>query len=248
MHLWSRSCRLLRNGTGICVPDVFVQPTSSGSHQNGYTQTWYRLDSHGLEYGAKNVLVVSADAYAGQGMWYEGGGLTRHQQLVHTTGAVYMPPDGSWSHANLSKSTVVANGALPADGDTATDVAVTTEVLLVNTAAVPAVGVVITADIVDTAGSGAVVATATVTARVTISAAGNRTVMLVVVPRSKLELWSVARPYLYTAAVTVAVKGVAIDTLNITFGARKIALDPNTGMSLNGRRVKMRGCATFDRR
>ena len=65
--------------------------------------------------------------------------------------------------------------------------------------------------------------------------------MLVVVPGAKLELWSVARPYLYTAAVTVTQKGVATDTTNITFGVRKIELDPNTGMRLNGRRVKMRG-------
>ena len=50
-----------------------------------------------------------------------------------------------------------------------------------------------------------------------------------------------ARPYLYTAAVTARVDGVAVDTVNITFGARKIELDPNTGMRLNGRPVKMRG-------
>ena len=212
-----------------------------GSHINGYTQTWWRLDGQGLVHGGRNVLAVSADAYAGQGMWYEGGGLTRHQRLVHTAGAVYMPPDRSWAHANLSTSPVAANGALPADGDTATGVAVTTEVLLVNTAGSPTLGVVVTADIVDTAGGEAVVASAAVAAPVSVGAGGNRTVTLVVVPASKLELWSVARPYLYTAAVTVTVQGAAVDAFNMTFGARKIELDPDTGMWLNGRRVKMRG-------
>ena len=92
---------------------------------------------------------------------------------MHAAGPVYMPPDRSWTHANLSKSAVTANGARPADGDTATGVVVTTEVLLENVATVPAVGVGVTANIVDTAGSGAVVAIAKAGAPITVDAAGQ---------------------------------------------------------------------------
>lgn len=212
----------------------------------------------------------------------------RHQRLVHTAGRVYMPPDDTWVHANVSKSDVVANGPLPSDGDAATNVLITTQILLANTAVTAAaaagnqrggeVNVAVDVQIVDTAagGSGAVVATATTAAPIAIGAGENQTVTLTVVTppsntgdttnssdsvNTMVQLWSVARPYLYTAVVTIstvtvtvasadsgishgeaaAALRVVIDTQNISFGVRKIELDPDRGMLLNNRKVKVRG-------
>ena len=59
-----------------------------------------------------------------------------------------------------------------------------------------------------------------------------------------LQLWSVARPFLYTAQLQVHVGNSGarpVDSLNLTFGVREISLDANTGMAINGLPVKMRG-------
>ena len=262
---------------------VYLNGRRLGAHGNGYTQSWYRLDGHGLVYGGANILAVSADAYAGEGMWYGGGGLYRHQRLVHTAAKVYMPPDDTWVHANVSKSEVVPNGALPSDGDAAANVLITTEVLLANTAAAAAaaagqaaganVNVIVGVQIVDSAagGSGAIVATATTSNPIPLGAGKNQTATLTIstppvsaatnsgggggggrdASTSMIQLWSVARPYLYTAVITVStVTGgadssdavvAAVDTQNITFGVRKVVLDPDAGMLLNDRKVKVRG-------
>jgi beta-galactosidase/beta-glucuronidase len=157
---------------------------------------------------------------------------------------------------------VSANGALPADGDAATGVLITTDVLLSNTAtsnlATAADGFTFTVcvQIFDTMGSGAVVSTTT-SLPITVGAGENKTVEITAVtpssdsinttiagsgPSTKMQLWSVARPYLYTAVITVnTAAGVAVDTQNVTFGARKVVLDANTGMFLNNRKVKLRG-------
>jgi beta-galactosidase/beta-glucuronidase len=55
------------------------------------------------------------------------------------------------------------------------------------------------------------------------------------------ELWSVARPYLYTVRFAVMVAGVVTDTLNVTTGARSVHFDSNNGLFLNERHVKVRG-------
>ena len=70
------------------------------------------------------------------------------------------------------------------------------------------------------------------------------------------QLWSVARPYLYTVAVTIVagaaaygkedgapglVTGAGVDAFNLTVGARAIRFDPARGLYLNGEAVKLRG-------
>jgi beta-galactosidase/beta-glucuronidase len=58
-----------------------------------------------------------------------------------------------------------------------------------------------------------------------------------------VELWSVPRPFLYSAQFVVKTQARAViaDSQNVTFGVRDVALDPNEGMRLNGQHVKMRG-------
>ena len=50
-----------------------------------------------------------------------------------------------------------------------------------------------------------------------------------------LELWSVARPFLYVATLRIHLGGLnttAVDSLDLSFGARNISLDPNHGILL----------------
>ncbi len=54
-------------------------------------------------------------------------------------------------------------------------------------------------------------------------------------------LWSPEKPALYTAHTIVEADGVAVDTVETTFGIRSIQIVPNVGFMLNGRVRKFRG-------
>ena len=72
---------------------IWLNGKAVSRHENGYTS--FAVDVSGANFGdQENVITVFADAGPGAGYWYEGGGLTRHQYLVHT-GALHMPPDST---------------------------------------------------------------------------------------------------------------------------------------------------------
>ncbi|MBK1875287.1 beta-galactosidase GalB [Pelagicoccus mobilis] len=57
----------------------------------------------------------------------------------------------------------------------------------------------------------------------------------------KPALWDLDTPHLYTAETTVFVDGKKADLYETTFGIRSIAFDKDTGFSLNGRKVELKG-------
>jgi hypothetical protein len=108
-----------------------------GVHVNGYTSFWFRLDgAAGAKFGDgtanENVLTVFANAAPGAGYWYEGGGLSRHQYLLHSPTDLFLPPDTAWVHTKMSHSTITANGNLPAAGLAATNVTLIAEGVVRN--------------------------------------------------------------------------------------------------------------------
>lgn len=226
-----------------------------GSHENGYTSFWHRID-RGAKFGdAKNVLAVYANGNPATGFWYGGAGLTRHQYLVHTPSSAYLPPDRSWVHAtDISK--ITANGAQPSHGQQGTATLVA-EGCISNGAsaggnAKALNNVWVTAQFIAASGQPVTVASASA-GPFTIAAGATQNFTLSATPTQTLEMWSVARPFLYTAQLQVHVGGAipmasaavirsaAVDSQNLTFGVREITLDANKGMQINGLPVKMRG-------
>ncbi len=55
------------------------------------------------------------------------------------------------------------------------------------------------------------------------------------------ELWSTANPALYTVRTEVKVDGQVVDTYDTEYGFRYFNFDSNTGFSLNGENVKLKG-------
>ena len=131
-------------------------------HINGYTSFWHRLDSSNARFGDgdqnRNVLAVFANSAPGSGMYgYHGGGLTRHQRLVHT-GSVFMPPEQVWLTLTVAlilnpdpnpnqvwayssfggNSTIEAVGKTPSAGLSATNINLIADGLVENSAAMPA--------------------------------------------------------------------------------------------------------------
>jgi hypothetical protein len=105
---------------------VWLNGKRLGRHINGFTSFWHRLDSNGARFGngdaGRNVLAIFANSDPGSGMYgYHGGGLTRHQFLVHTSSALFIPPEQAWVHTSFgANSSIAATGGTPADGLTAT--------------------------------------------------------------------------------------------------------------------------------
>eukprot|EP01051_Picozoa_sp_SAG22_P005575 SAG22_NODE_335_length_12071_cov_5.268771_9_plen_1174_part_00 len=219
-------------------------------HINGYTSFWHRLDNHGARFGdgeaGHNVLAIFANSDPGSGMYgYHGGGLTRHQYLVHAD-SVFLPPEQAWVHTSMgSNSSIVAAGDTPAHGLNATGVTITTEGLVSNAGDQPT-KVWVVVEIIERSAS-VVVATG-VAGSLTVPPNGNTSFETRISPREAVQLWSVARPVLHTARITVRVGGTdgpALDSQNVTFGARDVRFDANAGFFLNRQHVKLRGFCDF---
>ena len=173
---------------------------------------------------------------------YGGGGLYRHQYLVHTSASAFLPPDRSWVHANLTNAKIKSNGPLPAEGASATGVEVVSEVEVRNAHATQLDNVWITTETFPDSVSASA-------GPFTLAPGSSQSVRLSMSPPDAVQLWSVARPFLYTAVVSVRVggaTGAVVDAVNVTFGARDIRLDADHGMFINGRHVKMRGYDGLD--
>ena len=87
-------------------------------HINGYTAFWRRLDNSSARFGEgeanRNVLAINVEASPGAGEYgYHGGGLTRHQYLVHVPTRLFLPPDQVWVSSSFgANSTIAANSEL----------------------------------------------------------------------------------------------------------------------------------------
>ena len=176
-----------------------------GAHENGYTSFWHRIDTAGAKFGdgTKNVLAIYANGNPADGFWYGGAGLTRHQYLVHTLQTAYLPPDRSWVHASgIGK--ITANG-FPGHGQTGTATLVAAG-MLSNGAAVGGKvlsNVWVTARFTAAVGSTAAIASASA-GPFSIAAGATENFAISTIPAQPMQLWSVARPFLYTAQLQVS--------------------------------------------
>jgi len=72
-------------------------------------------------------------------------------------------------------------------------------------------------------------------------AAGTSQEVTTVLRVADPSLWSVDSPSLYQLTTRILVGGKVADTTTTTFGIRYVTFDPETGVSLNGRHMKLHG-------
>lgn len=205
-----------------------------GEHPAGYTSFWLRLDDQAIKYGGENVLALYVDATTGTGWWYEGGGLVRHQYLIRTA-PMHAKLDSVWSYSNVTSTT---SNALedPSLGSTG-EAVLHCEATLENDGDAASSGS-ISVTVMDKDGK-AVGSGKSSSASVP---SGGQSIVSARLPISDAELWSVARPYLYTLKVDVLDdSGATVDTVNITAGIRTVRFDPDMGLHINDDQVKVRG-------
>ena len=198
--------------------DVWLNGVLLGNHPYGYTSFAYDLTPH-LKRIGENVIAVRVRNEGKNTRWYSGSGIYRHVWL-NTTGTLRLPlwsvfvttPDVAGDKASVKVAFQVENrGQQGAD--------TTARIRLFDSKGAAA-------------GSGE--------ARQTVlagSSAPFEQFLAVAGP----ELWSPTTPRLYRAEVELMVGGKSVDKTTVSFGIRKLEVDGEHGLRINGESVKLRG-------
>ena len=212
--------RILIEFDGVYMnSEVWINGTSLGTRPYGYTSFEYDLTPY-VTFGGNNVVAVRVNNNQPNSRFYSGSGIYRNVWLttvnpVHVpyNGAFVSTPSVSTGSATVSVSTQVQNQSASAAA-----VTVTTTILT------PSGAVATSGDSAST--SVAAGATSTVSQSLTVSSP---------------QLWSLTAPNRYQAKVEVKVGGATVDTYLAPFGIRTVTFDANSGLSLNGQNMKIRG-------
>ena len=212
-------------------------------HDSGYTTFLVRLDNATMvNYGegAENENVIALEANADQsysGWWYEGGGIYRHTWLF-TTDHVHLVVHGVYGASQVMGTITDHDPKDPSKGQYA-DAEFYPLAELVNENSNQAqVMINFTIYDEDNANIGSVMSDV-----IKIDPGMFATVNLTISKVSKVELWSITRPYFYKLNVQLisASDKSTIDNTNYTIGVRQTQWDPKTGFYLNGKHFTWRG-------
>lgn len=198
--------------------DVWLNGHHLGNHPYGYTSFAYDLTPH-LRREGENLLAVRVRNEGRNSRWYSGSGLYRHVWLT-VTGEIRVPlwgvsvttPDVSPDAATVKVAVRIENR-----GQTAREVTVRVRLL-------------------DASNAGA----GTHQAVQSVPAGGEAQVEHVLAVAAP-KRWSPAAPHLYRAEVDLVVDGKTVDPASTTFGIRKIEVDADRGLRINGEEIKLKG-------
>jgi beta-galactosidase len=208
---------------------VWVNGRLVGGWPYGYASFRLDLTPH-LKPGDDNLLAIRLDNAVANSRWYPGAGIYRNVWLVKTNpthvgqfGTFITTSGVSDASATVSLAVEVQN-----DGSSAQAVDVQTEIHVLD----PATGQ-----------SGATVVAKFSTSTITVPAGQKRSVNGSTTVTKPL-LWGPApaqKPNMYVALTTLSVNGTVIDTYETPFGIRSVTYDPNKGVLINGKSVRLYG-------
>ncbi|MHC5035212.1 MAG: glycoside hydrolase family 2 TIM barrel-domain containing protein, partial [Planctomycetota bacterium] len=199
---------------------VYLNGFLAGTNLSGYAS--FRCDiTDFANYGGRNILAVRVDASADEGWWYEGGGVYRHVWLVKTDG-LHVAPWGVFVWSDVAE-----------EQPEAAQVNVQTKLLNRRSEAQELT-------LRSTVWGSDGLEVAQVETALALGEWAEETVeQAVSVPQP--ALWSVEEPNLYLLTSVILVDGEAVDSVETTFGIRTVRFDPDTGLYLNGKPVKIKG-------
>ena len=189
-----------------------------GRHSGGYDPFSFDVTDFATP-GGRNVLLVRVDATSSDGWFYEGAGIYRHVWLVKThpvhvkQWGTFVPAQVRPGEASLSIRTEVNN-----DGKGTQNARVISTVL-------------------DSSGKVVGKATATPTS---IPEGGEQIYKQQIVVKQP-RLWSLEERNLYKLLTEVEAGGEIVDRYETPFGIRTVKFDPEKGLFLNGKPVKVKG-------
>lgn len=203
---------------------VYVNGEKLGENHYGYNDFSFDISDYVTCDGStENVIAVKAVCTFPSSRWYSGAGIYRDVKLV-VTDAVHVSKNGTYvTTPNLEEEQYG-------------DVTVNVETKVQNDGSASANAVVRTT-VLDADGYEVSDPVSSDVALAADSAAEVEQQTYVNYP----ELWSCDAPNLYYVKTEVLVNNEVRDTYMTTFGFRYIKYDANTGFSLNGENVKMKG-------
>lgn len=200
--------------------EVWINGHYLGKRPNGYISFRYDLTPY-LKYGtAKNLIAVKVDnSKQPNSRWYSGSGIYRNVWLT-TTSKIHVPQSGTF---------VSTPWVTPARARTNVRTTVT------NQSGTPAL---VTLNTVIYSPQGAAVSKASV--KKTIAAGASPQIEQTLEVLNPL-LWSVSHPALYKVVSKVIVNNQTLDTYETPLGIRTFKFDVQSGFSLNGQPLQIRG-------
>lgn len=199
---------------------VYINGHELGTRPYGYISFRYDLTPY-LNYGGENTIAVRVDnSDQPNSRWYSGCGIYRNVWL-NKVASVHV---GLWGTCVTSE---VKSG-----GDAKVTVSTTVE-----NASASGVDVRLMTRLYGP--DGRQIARSR-TRRLSVPAGGERqTTQCLTVKRP--ALWSTDTPQMYTAVTEIIRDGEVVDRYETPFGIRIFRFDPQTGFSLNGKRMKING-------
>jgi len=198
--------------------DYWVNGHYLGNNKSGYIGTSFDITDF-LNYGGENILVVRVDATQYEGWFYEGAGIYRHVWLIMHD-RLHHAPGGLFVRTETDKGTtrLLIENKLNNSGPVS-------KTLSLQHILTDREGKVVVRnekkDLEVESYSGLVI-------RDELSLNGA-------------HLWSVEDPYLYRMISEIRSGGVLIDRISTRLGIRDIRIDPDKGLFLNGKALKLYG-------
>lgn len=198
---------------------VYINGHELGTRPYGYISFSYDLTPY-IKWGEENVVAVRVDnAEQPNSRWYSGCGIYRNVWLTKMN-PVHVAQWGTYVTADeVSKNSARLTVRTTLENEQATDAPL--ELL---------------SQLIDE--NGKVIGNAST--RLTVEQ-GKQLEAAQEIHVENPELWSVARPYLYTIKTEVLVDGEPVDTYRTPFGIRTFRFDAQKGFILNGEQVKING-------
>lgn len=205
--------------------NVWVNGHHVGMHPYGYTSFSYDITEY-VNVGEDNVITVEVDHQTPSSRWYSGSGIYRSVDLTITEpvhvdlyGTKIETPDLANHQSNVT--TIIRTAVVNAS-------AKEQSVSLTHTV-FPKGG-----DVSQSIGS--------VTTQAQTISAGSRASIDATVQVKHPTLWDTSDdPVLYTVRTEVKADGQVADTYDTEYGFRYFNFDPDTGFSLNGENMKLKG-------
>lgn len=205
---------------------VWINGHQLGNHPYGYSPFSYDITDY-LKFGESNTIAVKVNHQTPSSRWYSGSGIGRDVDLVITDpvhvdrdGVVVTTPELSDSNKTQVKThlkTVVTNKG---NKDASVKVVQT---------------------VIPRGGTPEQAIARVESAATNIAAGASATVEQDAVTTTAPELWTLDDPNLYTVRTEIKQEDRVVDSYDVDFGYRFFNFDANTGFSLNGEGMKLKG-------
>jgi beta-galactosidase len=205
--------------------DVWINGFDLGNRPYGYVSFGYELTPH-INFGQDNVIAVRADtSKQPASRWYTGAGIYRHVRLV-IKNAVHVPDWGTF----VTTPTVSEKEAVVKVSVEVVNQSNETKTLSLQVDLISSSRKLIASRSSDNG------------KRFPLRLGPNKTGRLdLEIAIANPQLWNIANPALYRAAVRVQENGRTVDDETVQFGIREFHFDPATGFWLNGKNFKIKG-------